>query len=558
MKMLYQNQINKIKNFISVQPNIFIIVLASVYLFPSLFLYFVSEDIKFAVLFRDHLFFENLRNIWFPSGEFLNKGYLFRPIISSLNLIEYSLWGINPFGYHLTNALTHIFNGLLLYHFSFILLDNQRLSIISTAIFILHPILGHSIFWISGRTDMISLGFYLSSLIYIIHFIKKNELKLLIISQSFFLCAILSKEIAITIPLAQYLIIYWKIDKEGIENGLKQLISKVILGNILVLFLFFSYRYLIFNQSPFIIDDMYNIGGYSQLVLNTIKIISFLVVPFGHSLLETHLLDYKLYLIVLFVPICIKGLIFLYSNRIKYHTLIMVLLMLFISVIPLFKLTMRWYLYVPSSFFSILLAIIIIKSKARSKILYSGILLYLGLFMAGCMINYNTWINNAKTSKILVDGLIKIIKTNSSAKTFIILNFPAKIHRAATFIDGFESFIDLNIDDKKRILRPVNVVHEANIKPTAVNVQNETFILNACEESSYFLLGSNEQRLGLRSLSPGDFIKMDSGTVTIQKVNEKGKPIRVALSLNDSLIDDDICYLYFDEHKQIYKVLNSL
>ena len=74
--------------------------------------------------------------------------------------------------------------------------------------------------------------------------------------------------------------------------------------------------------------------------------------------------------------------------------------------------------------------------------------------MAGCMINYNTWINNAKTSKILVDGLIKIIKTNSSAKTFIILNFPAKINRTATFIDGFESFIDLKIDDKKRILRP--------------------------------------------------------------------------------------------------------
>ena len=96
MRMLYQNQINRIKNFINVQPNVFIIVLASVYLFPSLFLYFVSEDIKFAVLFRDHLFFENLRNIWFPSGEFLNQGYLFRPIIAAINLIEYSLCGMNP------------------------------------------------------------------------------------------------------------------------------------------------------------------------------------------------------------------------------------------------------------------------------------------------------------------------------------------------------------------------------------------------------------------------------------------------------------------------------
>ena len=89
-------------------------------------------------------------------------------------------------------------------------------------------------------------------------------------------------------------------------------------------------------------------------------------------------------------------------------------------------------------------------------------------------------------------------------------------------------------------------------------MHNKDVILNACEESSYFLLGSNEQRLGLSSLFPGDVIEMDSGTITVQKVNEKGKPIRVALRLNDNLIGKDICYLYFDEHKQIYKILNSL
>ena len=63
MKMLYQNQIYKIKKFIYAQPNAFIVAFASIYLFPSLFLYFVSEDIKFAVLFKDYSFFENLINI---------------------------------------------------------------------------------------------------------------------------------------------------------------------------------------------------------------------------------------------------------------------------------------------------------------------------------------------------------------------------------------------------------------------------------------------------------------------------------------------------------------
>ena len=557
MKMLNQNQIYKIKKLIYNWPNAFIIFTASVYLFPSLFLYFVSEDIKFAVLFKESSFFENLRNIWFPSGEFLNRGYLFRPIISSINLIEYSLWGINPFGYHFTNAFIHILNSVLLYNFSLIILNNKGLSIISAAIFILHPILGHSIFWISGRTDMLSLSFYLSSLIYIVHFIQRNNLKLLIISQSLFLFAILSKEIAVTIPLAQYLLIYWKMDREKIGHGLKQLVAKIILSNALVILLFFSYRYFIFNQNPFIIDDIYNIGGLSQLLLNIMKMVSFLLVPFGHGWLGTYFLDYKLYLIIILVPISVKGLIFLYNNRDSYQIVILILLMLFISVIPLFKLTMRWYLYVPSSFFSILLAIIIIRSKAKSRILYSGMLIYLGLFMVGSLRNYNIWIDNAKTNKLLVDGLLQKIKTHSEANSFIILNFPAKIHRTATFIDGFESLIALKTEDKKRILRPLNVVHENSLKPTDINILNKNFILNACEESSYFLLGSNQQRLGLKTSSPGDIIKMDVGTVTIQKVNAKGKPTRVSLSLNDRIKNDNICYLYFDENRNAYRVFND-
>ena len=100
-------------------------------------------------------------------------------------------------------------------------------------------------------------------------------------------------------------------------------------------------------------------------------------------------------------------------------------------------------------------------------------------------------------------------------------------------------------------------MHENSLKPTDINILNKNFILNACEESSYFLLGSNQQRLGLKTSSPGDIIKMDVGTVTIQKVNAKGKPTRVSLSLNDSTKNDNICYLYFDENRNAYRVFND-
>lgn len=555
MKMLYQNQINKIKNFISVQPNVFIIVLASVYLFPSLFLYFVSEDIKFAVLFKDHSFFENLRNIWFPSGEFLNKGYLFRPIISSINLIEYSLWGINPFGYHFINGLIHTVNSVLIYRLSLILLKNNNVALLSALIFIFHPILGHSIFWISGRTDMLALSFYLLSLINTSSFIEKTSLKKLILIQILFLCAMLTKEVSITLPLAQVWMIFWKKNHISLSEDVRQYIIKIIASSAVVFSIFLYYRFSIFNQNPFIIDSIYTIGGLSQLVTNMIKIGSFLTVPIGHTWFELKLINYKTYAIILMVPLLIKSCVYLFNNRCRQYKIIMLTVLLFISALPLFNLTMRWYLYIPVSFFSIVLAALIIKIKDKSRFAYLLLVAYLMIFILGSVLNYKIWLNNAQIGKEVVNGLEDQIKMNDNIETIAILNFPSKVNRVATFVDGFESLIRLITGSSKKIIRPTNVIHNSIMKPTDVNIIENGFIINTCEESSYFLLGDNEQRLGLRSFNPGDEVKISSGKVTIQKVNDIGKPVRVALKLDEDNFNKNTLFLKFDEITNTYKVI---
>ncbi len=93
------------------------------------------------------------------------------------------------------------------------------------------------------------------------------------------------------------------------------------------------------------------------------------------------------------------------------------------------------------------------------------------------------------------------------------------------------------------------------MKPTDVNVIEEGFVINTCEESSYFLLGDNEQRLGLHSFNPGDEVKMSSGKVTIQKVNDMGKPVRVALKLDQNNFNKNTLFLKFDEIKNTYKII---
>ena len=103
-------------------------LIGAIYLLPSLLLYFVSEDLKFSLLVDSFSFFDSLKNIWFPSADFLNEGGLFWPSVSSINQIDYFLWGTNAFGYHLTNAVVHLINIQLAYHLSLRLFKREDIS----------------------------------------------------------------------------------------------------------------------------------------------------------------------------------------------------------------------------------------------------------------------------------------------------------------------------------------------------------------------------------------------------------------------------------------------
>ena len=181
--------------------------------------------------------------------------------------------------------------------------------------------------------------------------------------------------------------------------------------------------------------------------------------------------------------------------------------------------------------------------------------MYLITFILGSVLNYKIWLNNAQTGRELVNGLEHQIKMSDNIETIAILNFPSKVNRVATFVDGFESLIKLKTGSSKKIIRPTNVVHNSIMKPTDVNIIEDGFVINTCEESSYFLLGDNEQRLGLRSFNPGDEVKMSSGKVTIQKVNDMGRPVRVALKLDQDKFNKNTLFLKFDEIKNTYNII---
>ncbi|HHT9107040.1 MAG TPA: tetratricopeptide repeat protein [Candidatus Wunengus sp. YC63] len=89
-------------------------------------------------------------------------GY-YRPIISLSYMIDYALWGLKPWGFHLSNIIFHTISCVLVYLIFNSLFNNRSISITTSLLFACHPIHTESVTWISGRTDIIAGMFFLSA-----------------------------------------------------------------------------------------------------------------------------------------------------------------------------------------------------------------------------------------------------------------------------------------------------------------------------------------------------------------------------------------------------------
>lgn len=132
---------------------------------------------------------------------------------------DHLLWGLNPFGYHLTNAVLHALNSLVFYFLCRSLLTLAAgnsaadkgteipLSAAFAALFFaLHPLRVESVAWISGRHDILSCLFYLLAVLWYIAPRAEGREKYsfrnrLLPPLAAFLLALLSKGMAISLPV---------------------------------------------------------------------------------------------------------------------------------------------------------------------------------------------------------------------------------------------------------------------------------------------------------------------------------------------------------------------
>jgi tetratricopeptide (TPR) repeat protein len=140
------------------------------------------------------------------------------PLVFTTFWLERQAWGLNPFGYHLVNVLLHASVASLLYYL--LLYLEVSGAWLAALVFAVHPVTVETTAWITERKNLLSGLFYMLSAILLLRFYGAGRRRArwlpdthpLYYYTGFFLfvCALLSKTVTCTLPVALFIVLWWK------------------------------------------------------------------------------------------------------------------------------------------------------------------------------------------------------------------------------------------------------------------------------------------------------------------------------------------------------------
>jgi tetratricopeptide (TPR) repeat protein len=142
------------------------------------------------------------------------------PVLFSAFWVEHRLWGDDTLGYHLVNVVFHTVSCCLLALLLRRLWGPARTGETSgvpagaewfaAALFAVHPVCVESVAWITEQKNTLSLVFYLLAALVYLDFAERRRSSAYVLATFLFLCALGSKTVTVTLPVALLLGLWWK------------------------------------------------------------------------------------------------------------------------------------------------------------------------------------------------------------------------------------------------------------------------------------------------------------------------------------------------------------
>ena len=105
----------------------------------------------------------DLPNLWAMFTHFYFAHYA--PVVLLSFVLDYRMWGLQPFGYHLTSLLLHGLNVALAYAVARRLLGSRTGALVAALVFAVHPLQVEAVVWVAGRKTLLCGSFALLALL---------------------------------------------------------------------------------------------------------------------------------------------------------------------------------------------------------------------------------------------------------------------------------------------------------------------------------------------------------------------------------------------------------
>jgi len=319
----------------------------------------------------------------------------FRPMYVLSYGVNFALHGTWAAPYHLTNVVLHFFVSFFVYLVALELAPERRrreIAITAGAIFALYPLHLEAVTWIAGRVDLICAVFYFPALLFSLRWLRTGRRLYLVLSLTFFVMSLLSKEMAVTLPgLFFVCAFYWR----------RSLVSTIIatLPFALVMGAYLFVRAIVLSGvDPYGGSgrDLHLFASFWGLLYRTMH--AFFPLNFG--LLPTSWQSLTGFaLVLLAVPL---GVILVLAWRRGWNGgfLILPLVLYLLTLAPVFKflkpdpllLSSRWF-YIPSGLLAIFIAGLlwsVFGERGRSASFISVIVC--GAFLTILLVNQGPWL----------------------------------------------------------------------------------------------------------------------------------------------------------------------
>jgi tetratricopeptide (TPR) repeat protein len=484
---------------------IFILIIIAI----AFVIYF--NTLKNGFVYDDKL--EVIDNLWIRSfKDLFSECHRYRLTETISLFTDYKIWGLKPFGFHLTSLMFHILTSVAVYALTYSILKEKWTAFFTGLLFATHPIHTEAVSIISHRQEILAMLFMLLGLIFYIKQKTDKNYWSLVISLIFFGFALGAKEVAFIFPLLLLLYdLYFSKEKVTFKYYLSYL---VLLAVFLLLFSIPSPRW------------NFRISGFDT-------------VSFGHSLsgnrpyfsiLITQLKAFALYVKLLIFPrpLNIDYYFPSYTSLFQDGILVSLLLLLFIiflciityrkykiisfgiawflinllpvsNILPKTFFLAERYLYIPSFGFCLILGWLFANGVAKKSTRIISILIFvliLTLYSAKTIqrnydykSEYTLWSTTLKNNPKSVQGhnnvgigLLESGKTEQAIK-----EFEATIQLAPTFT---KPYYNLGIS-----------YYQLNNYEKAIENLETSIKLEAKSAESYAALGTIYQKLGQYDLA---------------------------------------------------------